>query len=127
MMESRSSPMPWRCAAVVWVVVGLPIVAAVGWLVLHAWALCRVGINDTANELSYVFFYTPQLTFALGVAVFLSFKVFARRSALLAIVAAMVLMIGVGYAATLWATPDDYPADACVNNVPYWWPAWLPT
>ncbi|GAA4973776.1 hypothetical protein HD597_005176 [Nonomuraea thailandensis] len=97
------------------------------WIVARAWATCDVGVSGLANLLALMFYAAPlwalaTLTWWVGTGL-------PGRRVLLARLAVSVL----GSLALIWAfmawqhSPGgDYPVSSCPDNVPPWWPRWLP-
>lgn len=98
------------------------------FLVAHAWNTCDIGINGAANSFALVALFVPVWIVAMawwGTAL----TAVARRWGL----PTAALLGLVGTALLLWAViawkhaPAGYPAFSCPpDNIPPWWPAWLP-
>jgi hypothetical protein len=108
-------------------VVGCPAALGQATLVARAWAACDVGISG-ANALVLllglpVLWLMDSAVFALAAAG-VSRMTQSRTAGLLAGLAAAVLATWLLFA---WqGTPSDYPSPLCHDNIPPWWPSWLP-
>lgn len=102
-------------------------------LLSRAWSDCDVGLNATTNLLTVVFLVIPGLwlanVLALVVAA-LALRASSRgdvgRSAPYVVGAVALGAV----ALAMWvfvATPGWYPDPICPENVPAWWPSWLPS
>ncbi|WP_194838006.1 hypothetical protein [Nocardia sp. XZ_19_369] len=102
--------------------------AAFGTVILlgRMWSACDVG--GAGNAMVLLLLYLPA-TFVVSVAVTgvvyaVTQRVSHRTSlACLAAVVAAVLIVW----ATLWLFHGgDYPTPICEDNIPPWWPDWIP-
>jgi hypothetical protein len=104
--------------------------AAVGTAMLlgRIWNACDVGVNSSANSMALLFFYIP-VVFVVSVvltgAVYATTQRVSRAPALAGGAAAIAAV------AVVWATLSlfhggDYPSPICDNNIPRWWPDWIP-
>jgi hypothetical protein len=116
------------------VLAGLFIALAQVTLVYNAWDDCGV---DTAAGLTTSSLYAlgvPALTFLNAVLVALPTEVYYNRSGNRAMLMFLtVASVAILVAATTVilghyvATPAEPVGTACVDNVPTWWPEWMPT
>lgn len=124
--DSERVPYSAGTLAIGWVVFLASGIAA-SVLLSNAWHDCDIGINASANLGLLVVASTSMATVSTllwG----LTRKVTGRRGLLLP------LLMTVAAAATLlwpvmavWHAPDGYPVTLCPpDNVPPWWPDWLP-
>ena len=117
--------------------VGLALGAALGAaaayglvsLLGRAWSTCDVGINPSAN--SFALLALLPIVWLVDVAAFaIAFAVVfrgGRLSAAIATLAGLLALAVTGWVVFAWVgTPAGYPAPACPDNVPPWWPGWLP-
>lgn len=98
------------------------------FLVARAWSSCDVGINGAANSFALVALFVPVWIVAMAWWSTVLTAVAGRwglpAAALLGLVGTAFLLWGV----MAWKhAPAGYPAFACPpDNIPPWWPAWLP-
>ena len=116
------------------IVAGLVIALAQVTLVYNAWDDC--GVDSAAGLTSYSLYAlgVPALTFLNAVLVALPTEVYYNRTGTRAtaffltvvsvaiLVAAVTLILG-----HFVATPSEPVGTLCVDNVPTWWPDWMPT
>lgn len=136
-----SGPPSWVVALVVAPFVGVPVALFTVRLVGRAWADCDVGINASANSYALFLLVLP-VTGLVNTGVFggtfwgtyLGFAQLAKvkrwPGTLAAYAAAFVLAL-VPLVFSVWAVmdfaiPENYPDPVCPDNVPSWWPSWLP-
>ncbi|GAA3863219.1 hypothetical protein ACWDR2_04730 [Streptomyces sp. NPDC003631] len=126
MNDSERAPYSAGAWAVGWVTfLGSGYAASV--LLSNAWHDCDIGINASAN-LGDLVMASTSMAMASTLLWGLMRKVTGRRQLLLP------LLMTVAAAAALlwplmaiWHAPDGYPVSFCVpDNVPPWWPDWLP-
>ena len=93
---------------------------------VRATVACDVGVNAGAATLGLVLL----LPFCAA-AVVVAAEIVRRR---LAPLLALTLVCGLSALVVMWilaatGPPPDYPnaVATCIDNVPQWWPAWLPT
>ncbi|MFD8453363.1 MULTISPECIES: hypothetical protein [Streptomyces] len=96
-------------------------------LLSNAWHDCDIGINTSAN-LGDLVIASTSMAAASTLFWALMRKVAGRRRLLLPLIlttaAAVVLLWPL---MAIWHAPDGYPVSFCPpDNVPPWWPAWLP-
>ncbi|TLG14927.1 hypothetical protein FEK35_07205 [Nocardia cyriacigeorgica] len=109
--------------------------AFVGAAILgRSWNACDIGTNS-ANTITLLWMYIPALTVVASAWWGTVFVVAARRSG-----TALVRVLGATFVGLLGALilvwglmgwrhnpGGDYPATVCTpDNVPPWWPTWLP-
>jgi uncharacterized BrkB/YihY/UPF0761 family membrane protein len=101
-------------------------------LLSRMWAACDVGINAAANSLGLLFFTAPIVMLFAAFGSALAFWAVARTarrwSQLVACVGAvLVALIVVWVDLAVEHNPGgDYPSPVCDENVPSWWPGWIP-
>jgi hypothetical protein len=101
-------------------------------LLSRMWAFCDVGINSAANSLGLLFFTAPTVLLFAGVGSALTFWAIARTgrrwSQLAACVGAVLAALFVVWVdlAVEHNPGGDYPSPVCDENVPSWWPGWIP-
>nr|WSY52307.1 hypothetical protein OG999_20740 [Streptomyces sp. NBC_00886] len=126
MSEIKRAPYSAGSWAIGWVVfLGSGFVASV--LLSNAWDDCDIGVNASANLGSLVVASTSMAT----VSTFLWWlmrRTTGRRGLLrpllMTVVACVVLLWPL---MAIWHAPDGYPVSYCPpDNVPPWWPGWLP-
>ncbi|MGA5147405.1 hypothetical protein ACPCSF_20535 [Streptomyces griseoincarnatus] len=111
----------------------------VGWVVFlssgfvasvllnRAWADCDIGVNASANLGSLVVASTVMATVSTSVWALLRWATGRRRllTPFLLTTATGILLLWPFMA--FWHAPDGYPVSTCPpDNVPPWWPTWLP-
>ncbi|MFD3516032.1 hypothetical protein [Streptomyces sp. NPDC058657] len=125
-IDSESPPYSAGAWAVGWVIfLGSGFAASV--LLSNAWHDCDIGINASAN-LGALVLASTSMAAASTLLWGLMRKVTGRRRLL------PPLLMTVAAAAPLlwplmafWHAPDGYPVSFCApDNVPPWWPGWLP-
>ncbi|MFJ9720813.1 hypothetical protein ACIRPQ_33575 [Streptomyces sp. NPDC101213] len=93
----------------------------------RAWAACDIGGGAAANGATLLFL-APLTWIAAALPWMALHATLGRRHPGAA--------LAVGLALTLWFTwflvtwlglPDSYPAPVCPDNVPPWWPGFIPT
>ncbi|MGV9669220.1 hypothetical protein ACWDPV_01325 [Gordonia sp. NPDC003504] len=120
-----------------WVIGGWAVVAVAGpavavgvvYLLAAMWSACDVGVNATANSGGLLFFDLPFLLIVLGFAMLPSYALVSRRNVAGALAVACGLGIAVAWVYVAWRhnPGGDYPAPICPpDNVPGWWPGWIP-
>ena len=100
---------------------------AAALLLGRIWSACDVGIN-AANSMSLLFFYVPVIFAVAAGMTFLAYTVVQRFSG--STVCACISAVAAA-AAVVWVTQvlfhgADYPSPICADNVPPWWPDWIP-
>lgn len=93
----------------------------------RAWQACDIGAGGGANAFGLLLAFVPLVLVTTAVWG-LAFATVGRSSAVAALGCALL-----GSALLLWAfmawkhAPPGYPAPICPpDNVPPWWPGWLP-
>ena len=116
------------------VVVGLVIALAQVTFVYSAWDDC--GVDSAAGLTTYSLYAlgVPALTFLNVVLVALPAEVYHNRAGsraaamLLTVVSVAILVVAVTLILGHFvATPSEPVGTLCVDNVPTWWPEWMPT
>ncbi|OEJ95238.1 hypothetical protein [Streptomyces thermolilacinus] len=91
-----------------------------------AWAACDIGVNASANNLTLLFL-TPLLWIAAAVPWTALYRTLGRRHRGAAPAAGLAFSLWFTWlAVTRLGMPDDHPASFCPDNVPPWWPGFLP-
>ncbi|MER6323625.1 MULTISPECIES: hypothetical protein [Streptomyces] len=126
MSESERAPYSAAAWGIGW---GVFLVSgfAASVLLSNAWHDCDTGVNASANLGSLVLASTSMAA-ASTLLWALTRRVTGRRRLLwpllLTTAGAAVLLWPL---MALWHAPDGYPVTFCPpDNVPRWWPAWLP-
>lgn len=116
----------WGRGCGVGAVSGFLAAAAAGILIGSAWATCDVG-GSSANPLTLVALFVP-LWIVGALCWVLPYGLLGRRfhGGWPIAAGAGATLFFVWFAATWLGMPDDYPAPVCGDNVPEWWPAWIP-
>ncbi|WP_455352210.1 hypothetical protein [Streptomyces sp. SYSU K217416] len=111
----------------------------IGWLVFlgsgfvasvllnSAWVECNIGVNASANLGELALASTAMATVSTALWA-VARTATGRRSIvtplLLTVAVAVVLLWPL---MAIWHAPDGYPVSTCPpDNVPQWWPDWLP-
>ncbi|MFI2505669.1 hypothetical protein [Streptomyces sp. NPDC018972] len=121
--DSLYSAASWLIGWVVFLASGF----AASVLLDRAWNDCDIGVNASANLGSLVVASTVMAVVSTSVWVLMRRATGRRRllTPFLLTVATGVLLLWPFMA--FWHAPDGYPAPTCPpDNVPPWWPAWLP-
>ncbi|MBC9711577.1 hypothetical protein H9Y04_03205 [Streptomyces sp. TRM66268-LWL] len=96
-------------------------------LVSRMWAACDVGVGAGANAGALLLLAVPLfLVTSAGSA--LTVAAVGRRSGALALAGSVaVTLLAIWLFVALLHSPGDYPAPVCApDNLPPWWPGWLP-
>ncbi|MGW3244890.1 hypothetical protein [Streptomyces sp. NPDC001070] len=95
----------------------------------RTWRDCEIGINAAANFWSLIPIFVA-LWAAAALIWAMAFGALGGRSLVLATVVAALGTLGMYWALMAgWRAPDGYPVSvsSCFpDNVPPWWPKWLP-
>ncbi|MEV5931607.1 hypothetical protein AB0L56_02260 [Streptomyces sp. NPDC052079] len=126
MSENERGPYSAAAWGIGWVVF-LASGFAASILLSNAWHDCDIGVNTSANLGDLVMASTSMAAASTFLWVLVR-KVTGRRRLLypllLTTAAAAVLLWPL---MAIWHAPDGYPVSFCPpDNVPQWWPAWLP-
>ena len=124
--ESEKAPYSAGSWAVGWVVfLGSGFAASV--LLSNAWNECDIGVNASANLGDLVVASTSMATASVLLWVLMR-KVTGRRLLLLPLLLTMAAGVVLLWPLmAIWHAPDGYPVSYCPpDNVPPWWPDWLP-
>ncbi|MGW2841425.1 hypothetical protein ACWCWD_26955 [Streptomyces sp. NPDC001493] len=117
----------WGRGCGVGAVCGLLAAALACVLIGRAWTTCDIGGGSYANSLTLVVLFVP-LWLVGTLCWVLPYGLLGRRFhggwAVAAGTAATLFLVW--FAATWLGMPDDYPAPFCADNVPGWWPVWIP-
>lgn len=107
---------------------GVAVAIVDGVLILNAWAQCDVGVNAGANGLTYVLFQLPAIALVAVLSGAATQRLVVNWPVPARIVAYAGVLVAIAYL-HIWlvATPADYPDPLCTDNVPSWWPWFLPT
>ncbi|MDG4857783.1 hypothetical protein P8605_06370 [Streptomyces sp. T-3] len=114
----------WPFASVAGLVVSIGGCLLVG----RAWRDCDIGVNAVAGSGALALVFVPLVAVACawwGAAL----GVVGRRAGLaVGALVGVVGSVGVGWGLMAWlGVPEGYPAPICApDNVPAWWPGWLP-
>ncbi|MET9293861.1 hypothetical protein [Streptomyces sp. NPDC003077] len=107
------------------------LVALVGTFLLgRIWQACDIGVNAAANGFGLLLAFVPA--WALATAWWgMSLLVVGRRSKAAALVLAVLGSLAVVWGLVAWQHEPggSYPvsqASCAPDNVPRWWPGWLP-
>ena len=130
----RSSPQPLRgeqpYSAASWLV-GWAVFLSSGFvasvLLNSAWVDCDIGVNASANLGSLVVASMVMATVSTSVWALMRWAAGRRRllTPFLLTTATGILLLWPFMA--FWRAPDGYPVSTCPpDNVPPWWPTWLP-
>ena len=101
-------------------------------LLSRMWAACDVGINGAANSFGLLFFTAPIVMLSAGFGSALAFWAIARTARpwsqpVACVAAALVALVVVWVDLAVEHNPGgDYPSPICDENVPAWWPGWIP-
>jgi uncharacterized membrane protein YGL010W len=100
---------------------------AAGVLLGRIWSACDVGIN-AANSLALVLLYIPVIFVVAAMITGLVYAGVQRLSgsAVLACTSAVVAAVAVVWIAQTVSHTGDYPSPTCPDNLPLWWPSWIP-
>lgn len=117
----------WGRGCGIGAVSGLLAAAVAEVLIGRAWATCDVGVNAVADSGTLVLLFVP-LWIVGALCWVLPYGLLGRRfhGAWPIAVGVAATLVFVWFAATWLGMPDDYPAPSCVDNVPGWWPEWIP-
>jgi hypothetical protein len=98
-----------------------------GVLLGRIWSACEVGIN-AANSLALLLLYIPVIFVVAVVITGLVYTGVQRLSgsAVLACTSAVVAAVAVVWIAQALSHTGDYPSPTCPDNLPPWWPSWIP-
>lgn len=113
-------------------VLGLSGALAVIALLSRMWDACDVGLNSAASSWSLVFVYAPVVALSTLTSVVFIFWLAARYTDRLTkpgsfIASISVTLVIVWLALYIGHDPEgDYPSPWCVDNVPAWFPHWIP-
>ncbi|QNE73871.1 hypothetical protein F0344_03980 [Streptomyces finlayi] len=104
---------------------GIPTSLAGVLLVGAMWNSCDTGVNSSANSMVLIFLLPVfwVLTVVLWTLVRGAAGRFGRRAAVIGAVAANLWLLWF-IASAVGAM--DYPSPACPDNIPAWWPAFVP-
>lgn len=96
-------------------------------LVGRAWNSCDIGTSGAANSLGLALAFIPLWLVATAVWAVV-FATAGRRSMTAAAGCALLGSLLLLWAFMAWKhAPAGYPAPVCApDNVPPWWPGWLP-
>lgn len=92
------------------------------------WNTCDVGVNNSANSIALLLLYLPGVFTVAAVTTGLAYTGVRRLSGstMLASFSVVIAAVAVGWV-TLWLFHgDEYPSPICDNNIPPWWPSWIP-
>ena len=102
------------------------------------WRSCDVGVNASANAGALLYGYGPAVAVAIALPTIVILAVGDRRPGITAwtgavsraaagaVAVALALLI-CWIALSIGHDPGrGYPSPHCVDNVPDWWPAWIP-
>jgi hypothetical protein len=92
------------------------------------WNSCDVGVNNSANSIALLSLYLPGVFIVAALVTVLAYAAVRRAggSTSLACLSAVVVAVAVGWVAVSLFHGADYPSPICDNNVPVWWPSWIP-
>lgn len=113
---------------------GLAISVAQITMVATAWRDCGVIDATGLDEVSLYALGVPALTFLNAILVVLPAEVYlsrrgnrAKQIVLMAVSVAVLVAAETLVLGHFVATPTAPEGTACVDNVPKWWPTWMPT
>ncbi|MEU1439277.1 hypothetical protein ABZ438_35120 [Streptomyces sp. NPDC005786] len=93
----------------------------------RAWAACDVGGSAAANGMALLFLL-PLIWVAVAVPWVVLHGTVGRRHHTAALTAGFVLTLWLSWFLVTWlGMPDSYPDPLCPDNVPPWWPSFLPS
>jgi cation transporter-like permease len=109
--------------------VGISAAAAVasGLLLGRIWSACDVGIR-AANLIALTLLYMPVIFVAAAVITGLVYTGVQRLSGSVVVARASTVVAAM---AIVWLVQalfhmGDYPSQVCSDNLPPWWPRWIP-
>ena len=115
-------------AALIGLIFGVGTAFVIIRILLAMWGSCDIGINAGAN-LGGLLLYGPMFIVIAGLACGVAFAcidVWAPRAAAYTVTGLVALLV-------VWATVawqhnpgGDYPEILCENNIPPWWPDFIP-
>lgn len=92
----------------------------------RAWAACDVGVNAAANSLTLLLL-APLIWVATAIPWVVLHGTLGRRHRRAALVAGLAFTVWFTWFLVTWlGMPDSYPSPWCTDNVPPWWPSYLP-
>ena len=112
---------------VVCVVASVGAAVATAMLLGRMWSACDVGIGSSANSMALLFFIPVVFVVSMVItgAVYAVTQRVSHATALAGMAAAAAAVAVVW--TTLWLFHGrDYPSPICDNNIPPWWPGWIP-
>jgi hypothetical protein len=97
-------------------------------LLARLWTACEVGVNSSGNAFALLFFYGPALCLWTILTTVLVSTWTARLSMLwMSICVLLVELAGLWLFLIILHSPGGgYPSPVCIDNVPPWWPQWIP-
>ncbi|MGN9761918.1 transposase [Streptomyces sp. SD31] len=97
-------------------------IAAIG----RAWTACDIGSSAAANGMTLLFL-TPLIWIAAAVPWVILHSTLGRRHRRTALTAGLIFTVWFTWFLVTWlGMPDSYPAPLCPDNVPPWWPSFIP-
>ena len=100
---------------------------ASGLLLGRIWSACDVGISS-ANSMALLFLYIPAIfvvAAAITSLVYLSVQLLSG-SRMVAGASTVVAAVAVFWIVQVLFHFGDYPSPTCPDNLPPWWPGWIP-
>ncbi len=92
----------------------------------RAWTACDIGVNAGARSATLLFL-APLVWVAAAVPWVILYATLGRRHRGAALTAGLVFTLWFTWFLVTWlGMPDSYPDPWCPNNVPPWWPSFLP-
>lgn len=115
----------WSAGFRVGALSGIPTSFAGVSLVGAMWNSCDTGVNSSANSMVLIFLLPVVwvLTTALWTVVHGALGKVDRRAA---VIGAVVADLGLLWFLASAVGAMDYPSPACPDNIPAWWPAFVP-
>ncbi|WP_132369740.1 hypothetical protein [Nocardia alba] len=135
MTESGSNNLAKKLTGIDWLIAltaSLTTAVVGALLLLNSWATCDVGINNGLNTAGLIVFYLPLIaaTSFIAWATILRFTAGSETGPRLGGIAAAIFvsLLLIWFLFSWRHNPGGhYPAPVCPpDNVPSWWPAWIP-
>lgn len=92
----------------------------------RAWTACDIGTNAAANSMTLLIL-TPLIWIAAAVFWAILHNTLGRHHRRTALTTGLIFILWFIWFLVTWlGMPDSYPATLCPENVPPWWPSFIP-